>query len=71
VSIGTKCLPSWIDLLPMAVIDIHVNHFLGFGGLLVLFALVAEIKTICGFNHTVNNIVHADQTVHVVYIWFL
>jgi len=26
------------------------------GGLLVLFAIVAEIKTICGFtDHTVNN----------------
>jgi len=72
VSIGTKCLPYWIDLLPMAVIaytvDIHVNHFLGFNGLLALFALVAEIKNICGFNHTVNNMVHADQTLHVVYI---
>jgi len=45
-----------------------VNHFLGFGGLLVLFALVTEIKTICGFNHTVNNIVHADKHIYVVSI---
>jgi len=46
-----------------------VNDFLGFSGLLVLFALLAEIKTICGFNHTVNNMVHADKTLHVVYIY--
>jgi len=34
----------------------------------VLFALVAEFKIICRFNHTVNSIVHADQTLHVVSI---
>jgi len=45
-----------------------VNHFLEFSGLLVLFALVAEIKIICAFNHTLNNIVHADQTLNVVSI---
>jgi len=47
---------------------IHWIHWM-LGGLLVLFAEVAEIKTICGFNHTVNNMVRADQTLHVA--WFL
>jgi len=37
-------------------VDIKMNHFLGFtGGWVDFFAIVAEIITICGFNHTVNN----------------
>jgi len=59
VSIGTKYLLSWIDLLPMAVITYRYScesfpwiHWM-LGGLLVLFGVVAKIKTICGFNHTV------------------
>jgi len=31
--------------------------------------IIPEFKTICRFNHTVNNIVHADRTLHVVYIY--
>jgi len=38
-------------------VDIHLNHFLEAGWIVslpVLLALVAVIKTKCGFNHTVN-----------------
>jgi len=42
-------------------VDIHLNDPLEAGWIVslvweaVLFAIVAVIKTICGFNHTVNN----------------
>jgi len=42
-----------------------LDRFFAYGFSGFLFAVVSEIKTIGRFNHTVNNMVHADKTLYI------